>query len=298
MHEPVLLNEVIAAMNPQKGDSYLDLTAGYGGHSDKILSITKNYQETVLVDRDIYAIKELKTKFKGLGVSFMRMDFNSAAEGLIKQKKVFNLIFADLGVSSPHLDKASRGFSFRSEGPLDMRMDQSQLLTAETIVNQWPEEQLKAIIQDYGEEPKSSRIAKAIVLNRPITTTTQLANIVASSIGGKWQAKHPATRTFQALRIAVNNELGLLESSLPLWLKLLKPNGRLGIITFHSLEDRIVKQFFADNGGKRYDAKLVVLNKTPITAGATELVLNPRSRSAKLRVAAKINTTERTSDAY
>jgi 16S rRNA (cytosine1402-N4)-methyltransferase len=298
MHEPVLINEVIAALKPQKGDSYLDMTAGYGGHASAILTLTKNYQASVLVDRDQMAVKELKTKFDSKRVEILQMDFYSAAKALKKQGKTFNLILADLGVSSPHLDIASRGFSFRAEGPLDMRMDQMQSLTAETIVNQWSIEDLRQILREYGEEPHSNKIAKNIVEKRPIKTTTELAKIVAGSVGGKWQAKHPATRTFQALRIAVNDELGLLKMSLPILVDLLEPNGRLGIISFHSLEDRIVKKFVAENAGDRYDAVLVAPFKSPITAATNETVLNPRSRSAKLRVVAKINTTERTSDAY
>lgn len=167
-------------------------------------------------------------------------------------------------------------------------MDQSQDVSAADIVNGSSIDDLTDILQRYGEEPKARRIARAIVDNRPIETTTQLAQIVANQWPGHSRV-HPATRTFQALRIAVNDELGLLQKALPVWLSLLKPGGRIAIISFHSLEDRIVKQFFADEGGNRYDATIQILTKTPVTAGSQESVFNPRARSAKLRAAAKIN---------
>ncbi len=297
MHEPVLIKEVIDILKPQMGESLLDATAGYGGHSSEILSISNNYTESVLVDRDKKAIEYLTKKFASNGTKFMRMDFVSAANKLANENRQFNLILADLGVSSPHLDIASRGFSFKHDGPLDMRMDQSQELTAEIIVNTWPEEKIANLLKVYGEEPKSRKIAKSIIEGRPFSSTTQLASNIAAAVNKKGSKKHPATKSFQALRIAVNNEMQLLEEALPLWLKLLKPGGRLGIISFHSLEDRVVKNFFKEKSGNRYDAELAVLTKNPITATSEELDLNPRSRSAKLRVAAKIKTTERASDA-
>ena len=297
MHEPVLIKEVISILKPQMGESLLDATAGYGGHSSEILSITNSYTESVLVDRDKKAQDYLATKFASNDIKFMRMDFLSAAKTLASEGKQFNLILADLGVSSPHLDIASRGFSFKLDGPLDMRMDQSQELSASTIVNEWSEEELSQIIRDYGEEPMHRRIAKSIIEGRPFGSTEQLAETIANAVNKKYSKKHPATKTFQALRIAVNDELGQLRQALPLWVKLLKPGGRIAIISFHSLEDRIVKNFFKQLGGDRYDAELTILTKNPVTAGSQELVFNPRSRSAKLRVAAKIKTTERTSDA-
>lgn len=286
MHEPVLLSEILEALKPQKGESYLDATAGYGGHSGAILELTQNYESSVLVDRDQMAIDHLRAAFDSKRVRIIQTDFHSAAELLISEGKQFDIILADLGVSSPHLDKASRGFSFQRSGPLDMRMDQRQELTAATIVNEWSVEELEHILRLYGEEPHARKIAGSIVANRPFETTEQLANVIARA-SGKWQKKHPATRTFQALRIAVNNELGLLRQALPLWIQLLKPGGRLGIISFHSLEDRIVKTYFAEHGGTGYDASFSVPYKNPITASEQELVSNPRARSAKLRVAAK-----------
>jgi 16S rRNA (cytosine1402-N4)-methyltransferase len=287
MHEPVLLQEVIAAINPTSGDRYLDATAGYGGHAREILAHTKNFKESVLVDRDKAAIDHLSTEFASSGVTIIQKDFYSAAEELVLAGETFDLILADLGVSSLHLDMASRGFSFAASGPLDMRMDQRQDLTAEIIVNEWSAENLEQILRNYGEEPKARRIANAIVANRPIKTTSELANIVARTTG-RWTGKHPATRTFQAIRIAVNDELRLLERVMPLWVQLLRPGGRLGIISFHSLEDRLVKRFFLEHGGDRFDATMIIVTKQPVVASSHELASNPRSRSAKLRVAAKI----------
>jgi 16S rRNA (cytosine1402-N4)-methyltransferase len=283
---------------PLKGESYLDATAGYGGHAGAVLNVSKNYSESVLVDRDQMAIDHLQTKFANSGVNIMRNDFFTAAELLVREGKQFDMILADLGVSSPHLDIASRGFSFAKSGPLDMRMDQSQLIDAAEIANEWPEEDLVTIIRNYGEEPKARRIAQAMVQNRPYATTDELAKVIARAAPGKWGAKHPATRTFQALRIAVNSELELLTKSLPLWVSLLKPGGRIGIISFHSLEDRIVKRYFSEVTGDRYDTSLRLLTKHPVEPSEQEIAFNPRSRSSKLRVAAKIKNNERTSDAH
>jgi 16S rRNA (cytosine1402-N4)-methyltransferase len=287
LHIPVLLAEVIGCLSPKKGDIYLDLTAGYGGHAAEIFGITKSAHSSVLVDRDSNAIQELQRKFAAQKPEIITNDFYSASEQLVQKDSHFDLILADLGVSSPHLNEANRGFSLAKDGPLDMRMDQNQTLSAQTIVNTYPEAKIAALLKDYGEEPKSIQIAKLIVHNRPFTRTLELAQVVSRAWPGHSKV-HPATRTFQALRIAVNDELGLLERSLPLWLKLLTPGGRLAVISFHSLEDRIVKQFLQDHAGDGYDAELRLLTKRPITAGAHELVSNPRSRSAKLRAAAKI----------
>jgi 16S rRNA (cytosine1402-N4)-methyltransferase len=287
MHEPVLLKQTIEMLQPKEGDSYLDATAGYGGHAREILTRTKNYNHSVLVDRDKAANDHLIKEFGNLGVLILRDDFYSAAETLLKQTRKFDLILADLGVSSLHLDKASRGFSFSSNGPLDMRMDQRQELTAEIIVNEWDEHDIEQILRLYGEEPRAKRIARSIVGKRPLKNTEDLANAVVSATGRKI-GKHPATRTFQAIRIAVNDELRLIEKVIPLWVELLNPGGRLGIISFHSLEDRIVKHYFAELGGDRYDSTLKLLTKQPVAATNLELEFNPRSRSAKLRVAAKI----------
>ncbi len=285
LHIPVLLEPVLQYLSPKPGDSYLDLTAGYGGHADAILERTRVPAEATLVDRDANAIKTL-TRFTDEGSQIVHADFLSATQSLLAAGKRYDVILADLGVSSPHLDNASRGFAFAQDGPLDMRMDQLQTLDASTIVNSYTPDDLQRIIRMYGEEPRARTIAQAIVKARPITGTRELAEIIRS-VMPKGSKTHPATRTFQALRIAVNDELELLRASLPLWVQLLKPQGRLGVISFHSLEDRLVKQAFAELAGDRYDATLIPLTKRPITADDTELVFNPRSRSAKLRVVVK-----------
>ena len=287
LHIPVLLKQVLECLDPREGDSYLDLTGGYGGHAAAVMEQTKNPTGSVLVDRDHNAIAELEKRFEGQGVSLINADFYTASRQLQKEGKQFDLILADLGVSSPHLNQASRGFSIKQDGPLDMRMDQSQTLTAEEMVNTYKAEELTDIIKRYGEEPKAKRIASLIVEGRPIHTTQELANIVAKAWPG-YSKVHPATRTFQALRIAVNDELELLRKSLPIWmLDLLAPGGRIAIISFHSLEDRIVKQAYAEYAGDRYDAPLRSLTKKPVTGDDDEIVSNPRARSAKLRAAAK-----------
>jgi 16S rRNA (cytosine1402-N4)-methyltransferase len=270
LHVPVLLDEVLHYLNPQKSESYLDLTAGYGGHAAEVLQRTGKPSSAVLVDRDENAIRELSTRF-GDAVTLRHTDFLQASTDLLAEGRRFDIILADLGVSSPHLNEVSRGFSFTNEAPLDMRMDQSQELTAETVVNEWDESEIRRILSVYGEEPKALNIARRIVDSRPITTTTQLAEIVKRAWPG-YSRVHPATRTFQAIRIAVNDELGMVKRSLPLWQQLLAPGGRLAVISFHSLEDRIVKRFFAEQAGDRYDAELRTLAKRPVTAASNELV--------------------------
>jgi 16S rRNA (cytosine1402-N4)-methyltransferase len=296
-HLPVLLNEVLQYLDPKEEDSYLDLTAGYGGHALEVMALTGRPDKTVLVDRDNNAVEYLQTKFAGKEVKILNQNFFEASKNLLEDNQKFDMILADLGVSSPHLNEAHRGFAINQTGPLDMRMDQSQELTADKIVNTYSEKDLTDILQRYGEEPKALQITKLIRHNRPIHTTTELANIVKKAWPG-YSRVHPATRTFQALRIAVNDELGLLERSLPLWLNMLAPGGRLAIISFHSLEDRMVKRVLQDKGGDRYDTDIRILTKRPITAGPNELVFNPRSRSAKLRAAIKIKTERGITNAY
>ena len=284
-----MIEEVLQFLGPKPGDSYLDLTAGYGGHAEAIMQITGKPELSVLVDRDSQAINELKKLFLAREPQLIDQDFFTASKKLLEEKAQFNLILADLGVSSPHLNEGERGFSFQHDGPLDMRMDRRQPLTAEKIVNTYSKEEIASILKNYGEEPKANSIAAAIINHRPITSTSQLAEVVAKIWKGNSRV-HPATRTFQALRIAVNDELDLLRSSLPVWLNLLAPNGRLAIVSFHSLEDRIVKQFLSEHSGNNYDADLKLLTRRPIRATPNEIVNNPRSRSAKLRSAVKINT--------
>jgi len=288
-HIPVMPIEVLTFLDPKKGEKYLDLTAGYGGHARLILERTLETAGSVLVDRDEMAVVQLNHYFSGSGIRIIHSDYVEAARTLFKDNQTFDCVLADLGVSSPHLNEASRGFSFKQDAPLDMRMDQRQELTADTIVNTYDKRRLVEILRTYGEEPKASQIADRIIKNRPIHSSTLLAQIVAQAWPGHSKV-HPATRTFQALRIAVNNELELLKTALPLWVKLLAPGGRLVILSFHSLEDRIVKQFFQEITGNRYDAEYISLTKKPVVPGAAELDFNPRARSTKLRAVAKIKT--------
>ena len=286
-HIPVLLDATLRTMNPQKGENYLDLTAGYGGHASRVLELTENYQESVLVDRDDYAIEHL-SPLAEKGASLMHTDFLTAARQLTEEGKAFSLILIDLGVSSPQLDQGERGFSFTKQGPLDMRMDRRQEQSAADLVNTASRDELAQIIHDYGEEPymQARRIAEQIIAGRPLSTTEELASLIEAHHRGKRKKIHPATRTFQALRIAVNDELGQIEQLLPLLPRLLKPGGRVGIISFHSLEDRLVKRYFKDQFNSGFEAELEPLTKKPLS-GATEDVHNPRSRSAQLRVAVK-----------
>lgn len=287
-HLSVLPKEVLDCLKPQAGESYLDLTAGYGGHAELVLDKTKAPGNSLLVDRDAEAIAVLKRKFSTATV--IHQDFLGACRELAEKGKHFDMILADLGVSSPHFDRAERGFAFTVDGPLDMRMDQRQGLTAEQLVNGYSEKKLDEIIAEFGEEKAHKRVARAIVEARPIHTTKQLASVVESVAGRKFRAKkiHPATKTFQALRIAVNDELGQLEQSLDLMCEMLAPGGRLAIISFHSLEDRIVKRYFSEHAGDRYDTELTHITRRPIVPGLAEINSNPRARSAKLRAVVKI----------
>ena len=287
VHVPVLLESVIDMLQPQPGDQYLDLTAGYGGHARAILAKTTNYSESVLVDRDAFALSHLQD-LERQGARTMEADFVSAARQLIDEGKTFDMILADLGVSSPQLDRQERGFSFRLDGPLDMRMDRREERTAADIVNSYTEQELVRVITTYGEEPRGRaiKIAKAIVVNRPFTTTAELAETVKQAIGRTGSKHHPATRTFQSLRIELNRELDLVANILPLLPKLLNKGGRVAVISFHSLEDRLVKRFFKDQLDAGYEAELEMITKKPIDGSISD-VNNPRSRSAKLRAAVK-----------
>ena len=290
LHQPVLAEAVLAYLSPRAGESYLDLTAGYGGHAAQILQVTGAPKKAVLIDRDGAAVGYLKEHLKGPTV--VQQAFWQAASGLLQAGQRFDMILADLGASSAQLDAPGRGFSFRSQGPLDMRFDTRQALTASQIVNDWSADKLADLLAEQGEEPKARAIARAIVGLRPVRTTTELAAIVARF----WPRgkKHPATRTFQALRMAVNAEQQQLTETLPLLPDLLKAGGRLVIISFHSLEDRLAKQFLAE-ASYGYEAQLHLLTKKPVQASAAEIAINPRARSAKLRAAAKIKTKERKS---
>ncbi len=277
-HRSVLSRELIAGLDISSAGIYLDATTGGGGHSELILSQNKEIS-LVAIDRDETAIASAKER---LASYYPQLEFWQGNFADYQPKNIlFDGIIADLGVSSPQLDIAERGFSFRNEAFLDMRMDRSGGTTAAEIVNHWQEVSLADLIYEYGEERFSRRIAKKIVQQRPFQTTTELAEAIASTVPGKYRHGriHPATRTFQALRIEVNQELKSLEKFIdqaPTWLK---PGGKIGIISFHSLEDRIVKHRFRGN------ELLDVITKKPITAQRDEQRENPRSRSAKLRFA-------------
>ena len=288
VHIPVLLSDVLKYLQPREGETYLDLTAGYGGHADKILEVTRNYNGAVLNDRDQNAIDFLSGKYHEVKPKLMHDDFYSTALRLVESGISFDMILADFGVSSPQLDRGERGFSFAREARLDMRMDESQELDAWTVVNKWSERKLADIFVTYAEERRgrAEMLAREICMHRPIETTTELADLIKSK--SPHSHTHPATRIFQAIRIAVNDELGIIERTLPLLPKLLNPGGRVAIITFHSLEDRLVKDFFREESSKGIESTLKIVNKKPIIAEDIEIVNNPRAHSAKLRVAERI----------
>ena len=288
LHIPVLLGPVLDLLAPKTGERYLDLTAGFGGHAREVIARVGAANLTTLVDRDEFALSHLGD-LEEQGARLIHSDFLAAAEKLAEEKAQFDMILLDLGVSSPQLDRAERGFSFQNDGPLDMRMDRSQDLTAEEIVNHWPAEKLAQIIVDYGEEPPrlAEKIARAIGKRRrqeKFKTTGDLAQVI-ESVKPRRGKIHPATQTFQAIRIAVNDELGQLEKVLPILPKLLNDGGRLAIISFHSLEDSAVKKFLNEQRDAGLEAELTVLTKHPLTENNDN---NPRARSAKLRAAAKI----------
>ncbi len=285
LHQPVLFGKTTTLLAPKKGETYLDLTAGYGGHAREVIRRIGVANKATLVDQDAFAIQHLQD-LASEGTRVIKRDYATAAQDLAKAGEHFDMILVDLGVSSPQLDMAERGFSIVRPGQLDMRMDQSQQQTAADLVNTASESELTRIIRDYGEEPKARAIAREIVKARPLHTTDELAAAVKQVHRRVHTRVHPATRTFQAIRIALNDELGQLERTLPLLPRLLRPGGRVAIISFHSLEDRLVKRFFKEQAESGYEAELQILTRRPID-GATEDVHNPRARSAKLRAAVK-----------
>lgn len=286
LHQPVLLQRVLDILMPKKGENYLDLTAGYGGHARQVIGAIGDAHLATLVDRDEFAIQHL-TALQEAGGRVLQTDYAAAARQLAGAGESFDMILLDLGVSSPQLDIASRGFSFMQDGPLDMRMDQQNGFTAADVCNKASQDELVRILRDFGEEPHAAKIAKAIIRARPLRTTTQLADVILGVQHGRRGKTHPATRTFQALRIAVNQELQQLDQTLELIPDLLKPGGRVAVISFQSLEDRMVKRFLKEEDGAGYEARLQILTRQPIS-GALEDVHNPRARSAKLRAAVKI----------
>lgn len=306
-HIPVMLKEVLAYLYPQNGKTYVDATFGNGGYSEAILQAADC--NVIAIDRDptvVSRAEELKQKYGS------RFEFRAGKFGNIQnliEDKVDGFVF-DIGVSSMQLDEAERGFSFAKPAPLDMRMSCSGISAAD-IVNTMEEHELADLIYNYGEERKSRQIARKIAEARklkPITLTTELADIIYSVISKKFNEINPATRTFQALRIAVNDELGELKAGLKAATALLKPEGRLVVVDFHSLEDRIVKTFFNEMSGKNSGTSRympVAANKTPAVFSAVskavfptaeEAAENPRARSAKLRFALKSATPEMKGD--
>ena len=284
-HVPVMPKVVIEGLNVgvAAGGWYLDATVGGGGHSELLLETDPDLQ-LVALDQDSMALEaaqERLAKYRDR-VSFHHTNFAKFDPGDIK----FQGILADIGVSSAQLDRSDRGFSFRKSAPLDMRMNPEQDLSAAEIVNHWDETQLANTIFQYGEERLSRRIARSIVEQRPFQSTTDLAEAIARCVPKKYRYGriHPATRTFQALRIAVNAELDVLKTFLSVSPEWLSPKGRLIIISFHSLEDRIVKQAFQN------DDRLTRITKKPLVATEIEIQENARARSAKLRVAERLKT--------
>ena len=290
-HVTVLLHEAVDALAVKPDGVYVDGTFGRGGHSRLILSKLGANGRLVVFDKDPQAIavaRQLAEADKRVQVVHGGFSgFQVALKGL-GIEAVDGALF-DLGVSSPQIDDAERGFSFRYDAPLDMRMDRRQALTAEQVVNTYSQGELERIIRDYGEERPNiaRRYAAAIIKARPLATTEDLASAILRAHVGRRQRTHPATRTFQAIRIFVNDELEQVRAIMPLLPELLSQGGRVGVISFHSLEDRIVKQYFAEQAKNGYEAELRIITKHPVD-GATKDVHNPRSRSAKLRVAVKI----------
>lgn len=299
VHVPVMLNEAVDALNVKAGGVYVDGTLGRGGHS---MEIVRRGGRVIGIDRDDDALSAVEA-MKVDGLKVVKGNHGDVA-GILDRLgvEVVDGILLDLGVSSPQLDEGERGFSFRADGPLDMRMDRSCGITAAELVRDSSEEDLSAMFRTLGEEPNARRIAKAIVRERgihPIETTLRLAEIVERTVGRRG-AHHPATKVFQALRMAVNDELGELARSLSDGLGRLKAGGRFVVITFESLTDRAVKRFFSahagkmvslQQGGSRWEGELPrmrLVSSHAVVASSDEIAVNPRSRSAKLRAAERI----------
>ncbi|MGE5591863.1 MAG: 16S rRNA (cytosine(1402)-N(4))-methyltransferase RsmH [Bacillota bacterium] len=304
-HLPVLLDDVLEGLRPYTGGRYVDCTVGGGGHSRAILAASSPSGRLLGLDQDPAALQAAGETLNAFGrrVTLRKANFrrllDTAREAGFDQA---DGVLFDIGVSSPQLDEGERGFSFHQDAPLDMRMDPDGPVTARDLVNELEVPDLTRILQDYGEERWARRIAEFIVRNRPLETTGQLVEVIKAAIpaAARRSGPHPARRTFQALRIAVNDELGALEEGLGQALELVRPGGRVAVITFHSLEDRIVKQAMQDWArgcicppdlpicvcGRKPRARLVT--RKPVSAGEEEVSRNPRSRSAKLRVAEKL----------
>ena len=306
-HVPVLAAEVRELLAVRPGETVVDATFGAGGHSRLLAADLAGEGKLVAIDRDPGA-KPLFDRFKaaaGVDVRFLRGDFSVVLTQLAANDVRADALLLDLGVSSMQIDQPERGFSYATDAPLDMRMDPSSEPSAQEIVNTWDERELATVFRRYGEERYARPIARAIVRRRattPFSRTGELVDTIKLAIPtpARFGEGHPAKRVFQALRIAVNDELGALETALPAVLTMLRPGGRLGVISFHSLEDRIVKQFIAEKAkgctcppefpicvcGK--EPELRSLTRKPVRPSAREVDANPRSSSARLRVAVKI----------
>ncbi len=301
-HIPVLCEEVLAGLQVRSGGRYIDATLGAGGHAAAILQASDPDGLLLGLDADPEAVSYARERLRVFGQravlwvgNFQHLAAVASALGFAR----VDGILLDLGLSSRQLEDAARGFSFTQEGPLDMRMDPSQGQTAAELVNTLPEGALAELLWQYGEERHSRRIARAIVATRPVSRTDELAELVARTVGRR-EKIHPATRTFQALRIAVNKELDALEAALPQARDALKPGGRLAVIAFHSLEDRLVKQFYRRESAEclcppevpvcscEHQATLKEVTRKPIRPSDEEVAQNPRSRSARLRVAERL----------
>ena len=299
-HVPVLLTETLEFLRVQPGSTIADCTLGLAGHSAEIARRLGPKGRLIAFDRDPEALALAKARLDEvcaeLGDQAPQITLIGEAFSSIEQHvepASLDGLLADFGVSSMQLNEAPRGFSFMADGPLDMRMDTRSGLTAEQVVNEENEGELANLIYEYGEERRSRRIARAIVRGRPVTTTAQLARIVAQAAPAMKQDRikiHPATRTFQAIRIVVNRELDEIRDLLEAAPRLLKPSGRIALISFHSLEDRLVKDSLREGAHKEI---WNLLTKKPATAGEEEIERNPRSRSAKLRAAEKAVGTNR-----
>lgn len=300
MHKSVLLEEVIENLKIKANGKYLDCTLGYAGHSSEILKGIKNEGFLFAFDQDDEAIKYSQERLTKISKNFKIFKTNFKDISLHINENLDGVLY-DLGVSSPQLDNGERGFSFHKDAPLDMRMDMSGKLNAKIVVNEYEEKKLAKIFFNYGEEKYSNSIARNIVKNRPINTTLELVEIIKQSVPEKYKREgHPARKVFQAIRIEVNDELNILENSIKNAFELLNSGGRICVITFHSLEDRIIKNIFKelcedDRSAKNLPfvpesmkAKAINITRKPITAGDEELNENIRSRSAKLRVIEKI----------
>lgn len=300
MHNTVLLNEAVEYLNLKDNSIIVDCTLGYGGHSSLILKQIKNGY-LYAFDQDENAIKYANDKLKKINNNYeiIYTNFENLKKEIIKREKTVDGILFDLGVSSPQLDNASRGFSFHKDAPLDMRMDTNQSFSAYDVVNNYDYKDLVNIFYKYGEEKYSSSIAKKIIENRPVNTTLELAELIKESVPEKYRRKgHPARKVFQAIRIEVNNELGVFEKALKDALDLINVGGRICVITFHSLEDRMCKQIFNDVSKvskelekmpvipKEYEPKYkVIANISPTNE---EIEENNRCRSARLRVIERV----------